>query len=327
MELDRIYKMDCLDGLKMMGDKSVQCCITSPPYWCQRNYEVDGQYGWEETPELYIEKLVEVFEEVRRILKNDGVLWLNLGDCYWGSGKAGKNEEYQKRHIAFKKLITEKSRFGKPTTGKHHELKNKDLVGLPWMLAFALRKKGWWLRQEVIWDKRNAAPESARDRCTRNHEHIFMFTKSSKYFYDADAIKVKIKRSTIERMGRSISDKNKYANGLNGKAAQKLNLKRGSINNISADSKVNRRSVWSFSNNGTREKHFATFPMSIPELCIKAGSKIDDVILDPFIGSGTTAIVASLLDRHFIGFELNPKYVAIANRRLKKLLGLFWQID
>lgn len=220
VEINTIKVMDCLEGLRNLPDCCVQCCATSPPYWNQRDYLIKGQYGQEKTPEQYIERLAEVFAEVKRVLKKDGTLWANIGDAYWGSGKAGNNEKYHKKHKEFGKTSERWGHFGIPVTGKHPLYKNKDLIGLPWMLAFALRKQGWYLRQDVIWHKKNCMPESANDRCTRAHEYIFMFSKSAKYYYDADAIATVAQEQSLQRMKRGTSKLHKYAAGVPGQAMQ-----------------------------------------------------------------------------------------------------------
>src|SRR6478735_4355620 len=198
LEVNTIKVSDCLDGLKLLPDQCIQCVVTSPPYFGLRNYQVEGQLGLEQTPEEYIANLVNVFSEVKRVLKNDGTLWINIGDTYWGgkgrSGLASQQHQvnrYKNRQSISKGWAQANGGLGKtrPQDRTHTIIKPKDLVGIPWMLAFALRDNGWWLRQDIIWYKKNSMPESASDRCTRCHEYIFMFSKSAKYFYDSDAIK------------------------------------------------------------------------------------------------------------------------------------------
>ena len=306
LALNKIYKMDCLKGLKSLPDNCIQCCVTSPPYWRLRNYGVDGQIGMEGSPEQYVETLVKVFEQVRRVLKPDGTFWLNLGDCYWGSGKGGNNPLYQKEHTEFGKVIRDKSMFGVPVIGKHSEIRPKDLIGLPWMVALALRKQGWWLRQDIIWHKPNPLPESVTDRCTKAHEYIFLLTKSRKYYFDYKAIQTKSKGLTLHDRTSRVSRKRFPHGTVNG-------IRRGG----GPYEMANRRSVWSITTKPFAGAHFATFPPDLPELCIKAGSKTGDIVLDPFMGAGTTALAAKKLGRSFIGFELNPEYIKIANKRLE----------
>ncbi|MBW7841055.1 MAG: site-specific DNA-methyltransferase, partial [Chitinophagaceae bacterium] len=284
--------------------------------------------------EQYVEKLTEVFAQVNRVLKHDGTLWLNLGDAFWGSGKAGNNADYHKRHKEFGKVSERHRRWGIPTTGKHSDFKNKDLIGLPWMVAFALRKQGWYLRQDIIWHKKNCMPESVEDRCTRAHEYIFMFSKNAKYYYDADAIATVANEQSVKRMKRGTSNLHKYAAGAPGQAmqgiarhrlSQKLHPEQLLSAAWEASTKANRRSVWEISLKPFKEKHFATFPLDIPMLCLKAGSRENDIILDPFMGAGTTALAAALANRHYIGFELNPDYAALAKRRLRLSMGIFYK--
>lgn len=400
-----IHNMDCIRGMKMLPDASVQCCVTSPPYWGLRDYGTNEQYGLESTPEEYVAKMVEVFVEVRRLLKSNGTLWLNLGDAYWGSGKAGKDPLYQAKHTEFGKPSTHTSKFGIPTTFKHPALKAKDLIGLPWRLSFALqgfavvpmysfaewadilkearekndwelvlfvegvlrksnllegfKKSGWYLRQDIIWHKPNPLPESVTDRCTKSHEYIFLLTKSPKYFFDQQAIKTSLKDSSVLRLLQDI-ELQKGSDRIPGKTNGTMKAKvsgrkprpgidvnggnqakghipmgiegtsfKGHKGNFKANgeliggSMANKRSVWTVATKPFKEAHFATYPEELIVDCIKAGSKENDLVLDPFMGSGTTALVASLLNRKFIGFELNPDYIKIANKRLQDRLGLF----
>lgn len=307
IELNRIYNADCLESLRKLPDNHVQCCITSPPYWNLRDYGVAGQIGMEKSPEVYVRKLVAVFKEVKRVLKTDGVLFLNLGDAYWGSGKAGSSVKYQTKHKEFgRKGKRHPSCFGRPTNYKSAVYKPKDLIGLPWMVAFALRLSGWYLRQDIIWYKPNPMPESVTDRCTKAHEYIFLFAKNRKYYFNHNLIKTEAKGTTVnDRIGRP----SKKALGN-----PKVNLISGPRGEYK---KANRRSVWTVTNRPFKGAHFATFPPEIPKMCILAGSKEGDIILDPFMGAGTTALVAKALGRKYIGFELNADYVKIAEERLE----------
>lgn len=305
--VDQIYNVDCLSGLKNLPDNCVQCCVTSPPYWRLRDYGIAGQLGLEDTPEQYVKALARIFREVKRVLKPDGTLWLNLGDCYWGSGKAGKNPDYQARHTEFGKPSKNTARFGMPTTGKHPCIKNKDLIGLPWMIAFALRKQGWYLRQDIIWHKPNCLPESVTDRCGKSHEYVFLLSKSPKYYFDYKAIRTPAKGKTLHDRTSRVARK-----GFDNQHIRGFRQQRGPYD------VVNRRSVWSITTKAFKGKHSAVFPPELPELCIKAGSRENDLILDPFMGAGTTALVTLILKRHYIGFELSPKYVQIADERIKE---------
>ena len=307
---------DVIDKLKELESESVQCVVTSPPYWGLRDYGTDGQLGLESTPEEYVENMVKVFREVKRVLKDDGTVWLNLGDSYNGSGKAGnKNSEYYKKHTEFGKPAKNKDKIGIPTNVKG--LKPKDLVGIPWMVAFALRSDGWYLRQDIIWHKPNPMPESVTDRCTKSHEYIFLLSKSSKYFYDADAIKTVYSEGT--QSGSQFGGKK--GNSEDGMKAKLQSSPQGFFK--MADG-VNKRSVWKIPIKPYKEAHFAVFPEKIPELCIKAGSKEGDIVLDPFFGSGTTGYVAQRLNRKWIGIELNKSFIEIAKSRFNQQ-ELFYQ--
>ena len=298
--MDNILQGNVLERVMDIPKKSVQCVVTSPPYWGLRNYGEQDQLGLESTPEEYTDNMVKVFRGVRDAMKDDGTLWLNIGDSYASSGQFGKPDE---QAIGTKGLA-----FGRAPTPKG--LKVKDLVGIPWKLAFALQKDGWYLRQDIIWAKGNPMPESVKDRCTKSHEYIFLLTKSPRYYYDYKAIAEKsiyfetdkraLKGRVPHKSGKSASEDNQYA--INGVG-------------FSEDGLKNKRSVWNINTKPSNVAHFAVFPEKIPELCIKAGSKIGDTVLDPFFGSGTTGWVAQRLQRRWIGIELNPEYVNIAKQR------------
>lgn len=309
MDINIIYNTECLSGLKGLPDNSVNCCITSPPYYGLRDYGNDAQIGLEDTPEEYIQKLVEVFREVRRVLIDDGTLWVNIGDSYNGSGKAGLNPDYIGKHKTFGKVGNPKT-FGIPTHLKN--LKPKDLIGIPWMLAFALRADGWYLRQDIIWNKPSVMPESVRDRCTKAHEYIFLMSKSRKYYFDSKSI-------AEPSVSFDTNIRNRDTSKLNNTPGRSK-MKGLTRNNYPTR---NKRSVWTVATQPLKEAHFATFPEKLIIDCIKAGCPENGIILDPFMGSGTTAIVSRKLNRNYVGFELNPKYVEIANKRINKELGIF----
>jgi len=314
LELNKIYTMDCLKGLKQLHDKSINCCVTSPPYWGLRDYGVEGQLGLEDTPEEYVENLVAIFREVKRVLRDDGTLWLNLGDTYAGSGKAGNNPEYQKRHIQFGKIEI-KERRGKPTPSKKIGLKPKDLVGIPWMVAFALRADGWYLRQDIIWAKPNPMPESVKDRCTKAHEYIFLLTKSGRYYYDVDAIREPHKE--IDR--RFGGDGTHCGTGVRYHNNAPKGVQRGAWLGQHPKGR-NKRTVWSVTTKPFKGAHFAVFPPDLIEPCVLAGCPEGGIVLDPFMGSGTTGMVAAMHQRNFIGFELNQEYCKMAEKRIEPYL-------
>lgn len=327
MEKNKIYQGNAIDVLKTFEDNSIDCCVTSPPYYALRDYgtwtwvggktdcphyraskisdktitghkrmqenkspvgdtiykdvcplcgaiRVDNQIGLEETPEKYIERLSEVFMEVHRVLKPEGTLWVNIGDSYNGYKGNASNDNFETEYAGHRNQPARTSRFGLEAKN----IKPKDLIGIPWMLAFSLRNAGWYLRQDIIWHKPNPMPESVKDRCTKSHEYIFLMSKSQKYYFDFEAIQ------------------------------------EGSIDNIG---KRNKRDVWSVSVKPFKEAHFATYPQELIAPCILAGCPQGGVVLDPFMGSGTTAIVASKLGRDYVGIELNQEYKEMAERRIK----------
>jgi DNA modification methylase len=252
---------DTRRALARIPDGIFQCCVTSPPYWSLRNYHIEGQIGLEASVKDYIGSLVEVFNEAHRVLRDDGTLWLNIGDSYTSGGRTWRAPD--------KKNPVRAMKVRPPTPDG---LKAKDLIGVPWRLAFALQEAGWYLRADIIWNKPNCQPESVKDRPTRCHEYVFLFSKGERYLYDQKTVR-----------------------GPNGR---------------------NLRTVWDINTKSCRHAHFATFPPKLVEPCIQLGSREGDLVLDPFIGSGTTGCVALNLDRRFVGIELNPEYVRIAENRL-----------
>ena len=302
--VDLILFGDCKETLKQFPRNSAQMCVTSPPYYGLRDYGGEAnQIGQEETPEEFIQSLVEVFREVRDVLKDDGVLWLNIGDSYYNyrPGTGGLPKQTVSR--TNQDLPEQCNRRANKLDG----LKEKDLIGIPWMLAFALRADGWYLRQDIIWHKPNPMPESVKDRCTKSHEYIFLLSKNKKYYYDNEAIKEPVKQD----WGTRDRTKGKYHNPGTGLAPHSGLSK-------SYDRK-NKRSVWSVTNKPYKGAHFACFPPDLIEPCILAGSREGDVILDPFMGSGTTAMVAKQHDRSYIGCELHEDYGSLIQKRLKAI--------
>jgi DNA modification methylase len=326
---NKIYNENCLTGLKKLPENSIDCCITSPPYFGLRDYGTAEQIGLEETPELFVAAMVEVFTEVKRVLKNDGTLWLNLGDSYSGAGGAsGHNEQTMNLGAKTKDYGAVKS------GGKRYGLKAKDLIGIPWMVAFALRSSGWYLRQDIIWNKPNPMPESVTDRCTKSHEYIFLMSKSAKYYYDNDSIKTDATYSSIQRTNQDLenqkgSDRVPGKTNGNMKAISTFGNRNGQLNKLHSGNeyfpleKANKRSVWTVTTKPFSEAHFATFPQDLIVDMVKAGCPEDGIILDPFMGAGTTAVVARKLNRNYVGFELNTAYIKIAENRLRNELGMY----
>ena len=301
----RIIEGDCIEGMRRLEGQSVHCVVTSPPYFGLRDYGHDGQIGLEQTPDEYVAKLVDVFREVRRVLRDDGTLWLNLGDTYAGY-HGNKNASYEDAP-SNKGGYFENQR---KTLVNHNGIKNKDLIGIPWRVAFALQADGWYLRQDIIWHKPNPMPESVRDRCTKAHEYIFLLSKSDRYFYDADAIK-EPSHSEVQSRHR--------ANGI-GVEEQGKRTGAGNITaNCGVREKRNRRSVWTVATKPYKGAHFATFPPDLIRPCILAGCPKDGTVLDPFGGAGTTALVALQEGRNAVLCELNPDYIALAHKRLEGL--------
>lgn len=315
-QIDITHCTDSLEGLKQMPSDFVDCCVTSPPYYGLRDYGVDGQIGLEKSPMDYINRLTEVFMEVFRVLKPEGTLWLVIGDSYAGGNKgAARYPDNAKKW----KQGTNKGTVGNRTAYKYvTDCKDKDLIGIPWMMAFALRERGWYLRQDIIWHKRNPMPESVTDRCTKAHEYIFLMSKSSTYYFDSEAIseptttKPIVVNCTANRYGG-----NKYTKDKD------VFFRTKSVNAYDNKGKRNKRDVWSISTSREKGLHFATFPEQLITPCILAGCPKDGIVLDPFMGSGTTAMVARKYQRHFVGFELNPDYIDIINKKTQVTPYLF----
>ena len=308
MELDTIFCGDALDVLHTLPDNFVHCCITSPPYYALRDYGVDGQIGREGTPAQYVARLTEVFSEVRRVLLPSGTLWLNIADTYCGTGSKGDHLD--------PKNPSGRNGQGVSLAQRVENVKAKDMIGIPWMLAFALRDYGWYLRSDIIWQKANPMPESCKDRPSRCYEHIFLLTKSKSYYYDAAAIAEPVAESTPMRMRRKFG-KNKYSAGIPGQTHQHLNDYRP---NGYAEEDIpllrNKRDVWQINSVPYKGAHFAAYPPKLVETCLLAGCPPDGIVLDPFLGSGTTAAVAKQMGRHHIGIELNPDYCTLAEQRI-----------
>lgn len=333
----QILQGDCRDVLRSLPSESAHTCVTSPPYFGLRDYGVDGQMGLEATPEAFVAGLVDVFREVRRVLRDDGTLWLNIGDSYandgkWGGSTGGKAAKalHGATGIGRRKVST--------------SLKPKDLIDIPWMLAFALRADGWYLRQDIIWSKPNPMPESVRDRCTKAHEYLFLLSKSPRYYFDAGAIAEPVALSSIARLAQDI-DAQHGSERVPGKSNGTMKAVRSRRDSFRREgskraqtfpgqeagthrpdreeseyalNRRNKRSVWSIATRPFKESHFATFPPALIEPCILAGAPTGGTVLDPFGGAGTTGLVAENLGRESILIELNPEYAAIAASRTQQ---------
>ena len=316
--MNRVIFGDCRDtmrDLKAQGVR-VQCCVTSPPYFGLRDYGHPGQIGLEKTPAEYVAALVEVFEGVRDLLADDGVLWLNLGDSYTGSANNGgeASKTMQGTQAATGKNLPSKGGAG---------LKPKDLIGIPWRVAFALQAAGWYLRQDIIWHKPNPMPESVTDRCTKSHEYLFLLTKRERYYFDADAIKEDAVGQNLHDLtgpgyaapGQAPNTGNRKALRTEIESRHRSQIKGGQSLQAEPDGRRNRRSVWTVPTQPYAGAHFAVFPAALIEPCVLAGSRPGDVVLDPFMGSGTTAQVAQALGRQWIGCELNTEYAPLQQAR------------
>lgn len=311
MKTDVIINRDALSALREFPADSVHCAVTSPPYYALRDYGIDAQIGREDTPEQYIDRLTAVFRELRRVLRPDGTLWLNIADTYCCTGSKDGHADPK----------NPKGRNGRQVAQNHRapNCKQKDMIGIPWLLAFSLRADGWYLRSDIIWQKENPMPESCKDRPTRCYEHIFLLTKSKKYYYDAAAIAEPISPKTAARYRQSRSANSKYAEGTPGQGkTQGLNRARsgGYYDEALMPTTRNKRDVWLINTVPYKGGHFAAFPPKLAETCILAGCPKGGVVLDPFLGSGTTAAVAKALGRSYIGIEINAEYCALARARI-----------
>lgn len=339
-----ILQGDVRETLRALETGSVQTCVTSPPYFGLRDYGVSGQIGLEPTPAEYVEQMVAVFREVRRVLRDDGTLWLNLGDSYASGGGTGsqgsRGERFDRRHTRETLMPVRK--------WPHEAIKPKDLIGIPWRVAFALQQDGWYLRQDIIWHKSNPMPESVRDRCTKAHEYVFLLSKSERYYWDAEAMQEPAnltgKGNANGFRGGAYINNSTFDNAAGGNRTQKGDVgtrsKRDSFKRDGSkraevipgqsvgthrpdrpESEYdvftrNRRSVWTVATRPYKGAHFATFPPALIEPCILAGAPFNGLVLDPFTGSGTTAAVALQHGRRFIGCELNPDYIKLAEARI-----------
>lgn len=309
--MNTIICADALDGLKVLEDESVDMCVTSPPYYGLRDYGTERQIGMEESPQEYVKNLTEIFMEVHRVLKPTGTLWLNIGDSYAGSGKGpmslavagnGKN-----------KTLYEKNKRVQEVPKTWAGIKPKDMIGIPWMLAFSLRENGWYLRSDIIWKKRNCLPESVKDRPTKCYEHIFLLSKEKKYYYDYKAIQEPLMDVSKARYKRGRSANSKYV------GQQGITQVRENFSDFDQEFR-RKRDVWEVSTNTYKmDEHFAMYPEKLIEPCILAGCPKGGIVLDPFFGSGTTGAVSKRLGRQYVGIEINPKYCEKAGQRIAQV--------
>ena len=308
---NRIICGDALETLKNFPDESINCSITSPPYYGLRDYHKKEQIGREKTVEEYLDRLINVFREVRRVLKKDGTCFIVIGDSYAGtsSKKEQRDPKYPKGRNGQNPSITQK------VLG----YKSKDLMGIPWRLAFALREDGWYLRSDIIWHKENAMPEACKDRPTRSYEHIFLLSKSPRYYYDYDSLAEPMKEVSKKRYVRGRSKENKYLNENSGAKIQKINEARGygQYKGDNIPQFRNKRDIWTINTTSFRGNHYAAFPPKLAVICTIAGCPKGGIILDPFIGSGTVGLIALLHNRKYIGIELNEEYVDLARKRIE----------
>jgi DNA modification methylase len=324
--MNKVYWGDCRDSLRQMKVEgiTVQTCVTSPPYYGLRDYGHDGQIGLEETPQQFINNLVEVFACVWDVLADDGTLWVNLGDSYAGSNGNGQHEQ------SFGQ--TKYTSFESPTSGKKLGIKPKNLLGMPWRLAFALQDFGWYLRQDIIWHKPNPMPESVKDRCTKSHEYIFLLSKKPHYYFDYKAIQEPSIYGADDRSSRNDLRRNTGMNHIapkkdnragNGRIAYEgkrteNNTSGGQESFVHIEDMKNKRDVWTVTTKPYSGSHFAVFPTDLIEPMILAGSRVGDIVLDPFFGSGTTGQVSQALGRKWIGCELNKNYETLQNQRVSQ---------
>jgi DNA modification methylase len=312
MENLKVMIGDCRESMRALEAGSVQTCVTSPPYFGLRDYGHDGQIGLEQTPDDFVATMVEVFREVHRVLADDGTLWVNLGDSYASAWACNR------RNVIGSGSLENGKREARPnrlTDG----LKEKDLIGIPWRVALALQADGWYLRQDIIWNKPNPMPESVRDRCTKAHEYIFMFSKKPKYFFDYEKIKEPVAPSSAARLAQPTLAQQVGSARVPGKT-------NGNMKAVGNGETRNRRSVWTVTTKPYKGAHFATFPPDLIEPCIFAGSRVGDTVLDPFGGSGTTAGVALKHGRKAILCELNPDYAALVPDRIASIAGEGWDL-
>ena len=317
IESNKILCGDALTVLKSLPSDSIHCCVTSPPYYGLRDYGINGQIGLEQTPGAYITRLTEVFHEVQRVLTPDGTLWLNIGDCYAGSGKGAGDWDKKSRSSSKHRYLYALDNPAAQLPKRWPDIKPKDLIGIPWTLAFALRSDGWYLRSDIIWHKPNCMPHPVKDRPVNSYEHVFLLAKSKKYFFDYTALEVPLAPGSAERYQRGFYS-TKYtatAGNVPGQSPQAITLPR---KGGPAPAVRRGRDVWTTATNNYRAAHFATYPTALVKPCILAGCPQDGIVLDPFFGAGTTGVAALELGRQYLGIEINPAFCEIAEKRLKE---------
>lgn len=314
---------DCRETLKSLPDASVHTVVTSPPYFGLRDYGEDDQIGLEETPDDFVQSLVGVFREVRRVLRDDGTVWLNLGDSYAGSGKGRNGDGTSAASPTSKQATSRGTTEGVLQRNTHHGLKRKDLIGIPWRVAFALQEDGWYLRQDIVWNKPNCMPEPVKDRCVRSHEYIFLLSKDERYFFDYESIMTPVKESSLKRARGGAWKTDHASAGSHGNGIEVESMFGRFVN---VEKGARKRSVWTVTTKGNGSSkhakvHFATFPPDLIEPCILAGCPEGGTVLDPFGGSGTTAGVALKHGRNAILCELNPEYAGVIPSRIEWIVG------
>jgi DNA modification methylase len=335
----RVLTGDCREVLKTLESGSVHMCCTSPPYFGLRDYQVAGQIGLEQTPDVYVSELVAVFREIRRILRDDGTVWLNLGDSYVSNGRYDGAYEAKKNRSGIHQNDAQKyAQYDPRVAARASGLKPKDLIGIPWRVAFALQADGWYLRRDIIWHKPNPMPESVTDRCTSSHEYIFHLSKSAQYYYDADAIAENAIYAGLANQDESGFKDPRSFNGKHKEGYRSSDKQRGHVQGFSdrwdamkkedqCSGKRNKRSVWTVATKPFAEAHFATFPPALIQPCIMAGCPAGGMVLDPFGGAGTTGLVADGLRRNAILIELNPGYAKMAADRIQGSAPMFASVE
>ena len=313
---DMIFCGDAVEQLKTLPDDSIDMCLTSPPYFSLRNYDVAGQIGQEETPDEYIDRLLSVFAEVHRVLKPEGTLWLNIGDAYAGSGQGAGTKNPSAKQKSNRGMSHMQVEGFKSKLLTVQDCKRKDMIGIPWKLAFALRDAGWILRQDIIWYKPNVMPEPVKDRCTKSYEHVFLLAKSAKYYFDSSAIREPCSEASLADFKRRKTLTNK-GGGQDSYEGVRPDLCRSRADYYAKDGKRNARDVWQINTKPYKGAHFATFPEELARRCVAAGCPEDGIVLDPFMGAGTTAVAAKGQGKHYVGIDLNPNYVALAEERIQ----------